>query len=282
MTPGHLLRICGAETRKLFSRLTARLGLVLMAVSAVATVLFIRWIDTSGLSVTNSSSGVTSTLGDTYDYLGSDGALMALVPRNVLFVGRFVIVALVALSGAGEFKRRTLREDVLRPVPRGAVVLAKWFAVCVWAAVSLGITGVFASALAVPLFGLHGAWGNLAVAYASTFVGDCALAAILLLVAFAVRSVVATLVVGFLFWMINTAPMWLMWAGQKIAGMLGAVDAVHSIRAWRVWLPGAALDTWLEYLLDGTWAWQSFVMLGALLVGGLTSAILVFRRIDMP
>lgn len=280
MSGAHLLRVCGAETSKLFSRLTARVGLVLVAVAALLAVLFLRWIDESGLEY--SVGGAVSTLGDTYDYDGATGPLAALVPRNVFFVGRMVLVALVALSAAGEYRGRTLREDALRPVPRWAVPVAKWVALCAWSAASLLVALLFSAGLSVPLFGAGGSWLHIAIAYGGTFIGDCALAAIVLLAAFALRSVVATIVTGFLFWMVNTLPMWGLWALQKVIAAFGAVEYVKQVRGLRVWLPGSALDTWVEYWLDGVWAWQSFLVLGLMLVLGLVGSALVFRRIDVP
>ena len=293
MSPVHFSAICMAETRKLFSRLTAKLGLVVVAGLALLTVLIVLWIDDSGLGWTTTvgSTVTENTLGARYDFEAADVIVASLWPRNALFIGRLFLVALAAMSVASEFTSRTLREDVLRPVPRWAFPLAKCFALSVWAAVSLGITFVFSLALAVPIFGIWGPWLNTFLAYFATFAGDIGLIAIAMLAAFATRSVPGTIVALFLFWLLNSVTGWVVWAASKALPFASAVypaepeffalwsDRVATLQKW---LPSSALELWTGYALNTPWAWQSIIVLFLIIGGSIGLSAALFSRQDVP
>jgi len=292
MNPVHLLRLCEAETSKLFSRLTARLGLVVAAGLAVATVLFTLWVDSSGLGWTTTVGDVTTqnTLGAKYSFAGADVLVNSLWPRNAVFMGRVFLVALTALSVASEFTNRTLREDVLRPVPRWSIPLAKISALSVWSAASLGITAGFSSALALPIFGFGGPWGNTLLAYIATFAGDVGLITVAVFAAFVTRSVAGTIVALFLFWLVNTVAGWGVWLASSILPMIPAPDpqAAEQLAYWgevvatlQLWLPSSALELWHGYALDTPWAWQSALVLVGIVAVSTVSAMGVFSIQDV-
>lgn len=282
MTMGHFGLLYGAETKKLFGRLSARLGLVAVAVSAVLAVLIIRWADGSGFTWQSSVNGevANNTLGDQFSFEGADGAVAAIWPRNALFVGRIFLIMLGALITAGELQSRTLREDLLRPVPRWSVLMAKFGALATWSAVSLVLCATFALALSVPLFGVGGAWGQTALAYVATFLGDCMLIALVLLTAVIARSVSGTLVALVLFWVANSVAGWALWALWKVAGIFSP-DFASDVQDVKVWLPGSALDVWTGYALDEPWAWQSFLVLFATWALALLGSLVIFERRDV-
>mgnify|MGYP005620230051 CR=1 FL=1 len=53
----------------------------------------------------------------------------------------------VALSVAGEYRSRTVREDLIRPVPRWVVPVSKWLAAITWVFASLLVAWVFGGLL---------------------------------------------------------------------------------------------------------------------------------------
>lgn len=296
MSPQHFFAIYLAETSKLFSRLTARLGLVVVAATAVITVLFMWWLDNSGIGWTTQVGDTITenTLGSRYDFGAADVLVGSLWPRNALFIGRLFLIALTALTVAAEFSARTLREDVLRPVPRFAIPLAKWMAINTWAAVALVITFVFSAGLALPIFGLGGSWLNTLLAYFATWAGDVGLVAVTVLAAFASRSVAGTIVVMFLVWLLNTVLGWAVWIASKLIPFAepffaGQPEAAAELAKWserianlQVWLPSSALELWQGYALDTPWAWQSIIVLFAVTGGALAATVALFQRQDVP
>lgn len=293
LASAHFRRICGAEIKKLLSRTTARLGLVAVAGTAILTVLFIMWIDSSGIGFTTTVGDTVTenTLGDKYNFAAADVLVNSLWPRNALFIGRLFLVALTALSVASEFTARTLREDVLRPVPRFAIPAAKFVAIGVWAALSLVVTFVFSAALALPVFGVGGPWFNTLLAYTATFAGDLGLIAVALLAAFATRSVAGTIVALFLFWLLNSAAGWAVWIASKALPWIpaGTPEEALVIETWsdrvatlQLWLPSSALELWQGYSFDTPWAWQSALVLVLITGGSVALTMGLFDRQDVP
>jgi len=88
---------------------------------------------------------------ETIEVSASQGVAYALTVRNLLVTHVFHL-ALAAQSFAGELRAGSLREDILRPVPRWTVIFAKWVALCVWSNLALVATGLTATLLGAALF----------------------------------------------------------------------------------------------------------------------------------
>jgi ABC-type transport system involved in multi-copper enzyme maturation permease subunit len=282
MSPEHFIGICVAETRKLFSRLTARLGLVVVAFTAVFTVLFLSWLDGSqiGFSSVDGQGMVNeSTLGGMLDLTGASTLIHTLWSRNVMFMGRVFIIALAALSVASEFSSRTLREDVLRPVPRWSIPAA------------LVVTFLFSAALALPIQGFGGPWGTTLLAYMATLAGDMGFIGITMLVAFTTRSVVGSIIVPFIFWLLSSVTGLVVLAANGI--LIRVIEffpeQAAELQIWadrvatlNLWLPSSGLELWWTAALGNSWAWQSVLVL-ILIIGTSTAAtVAVFQHQDVP
>ena len=132
MTGRDLARWTRAEAQKLMSRRAARLGLVLAASLGVAGPLLV--LAANGMEMNVNEASLVDWLGLRLE--PTEGQLASLRLRNALPLPRFVMW-LAASSFAGEYRNRTLREDLLRPVPRHAVLAAKWIALVLWIALSV-------------------------------------------------------------------------------------------------------------------------------------------------
>lgn len=294
MSPDHFIGLCGAETRKLFSRLTARLGLVVVAFTAVFTVLFLSWLDGSqiGFSSVDGQGMVSeSTLGGMLDLTGASTLIHTLWSRNVMFMGRLFIIALTALSVASEFSARTLREDVLRPVPRWSIPAAKFVALTIWAAVSLVVTVLFSAALALPIQGIGGPWGSTILAYLATLAGDMGFIGLTMLVAFATRSVVGSIIVPFIFWLLSSVTGLVVLAANSI--LIRVIeffpDQAAELQIWadriatlNLWLPSSGLELWWTVALGNAWAWQSVLVLVFIIGSSTLLTVAVFQKQDVP
>jgi ABC-type transport system involved in multi-copper enzyme maturation permease subunit len=273
-----------AETLKLLSRTGARVALVLAVTFGLLGPLLLAGAD--GLEFEVNGAPFAEWLG--LRVLGSTAQLWSLELRNTLVMPVFVMW-LSAASLAGEYQARTLREDLLRPVPRWSVLLSKWGALVLWIIATLILAWVPSAIAGVILFGTEGEWATVALGFAASAGTDAALAAMALLVAVAVRNVPATLVGLFLLWALSTAFGWGLsltttFLSSEIAtGQLGLPQWYGELlEAAGPWLPSEALGAWRGGTFRGEWVWEHFGSL-ALTIGislGLSSFIL--GRSDVP
>ncbi|MEQ1507560.1 MAG: ABC transporter permease [Myxococcota bacterium] len=255
-----------AETRKLLSRPLARVGIVL-SIGLGAAAPFLLWMAAhSGIQVNESDLGASIDL-------SAPGALKAAMYLRNLLAAQIVLSVLAAASFAGELQTHTLREDLVRPVPRWAVLAAKWAALCGWSVVS--IVGQVAVGTAVgAAFGPTGqaAWSDVLLGYLATAVAEFSVAAVALAASVWIRSVsgaVTGLVLVLLFERLAT------WAGwglrSLIAGFGGAVPRVFELLPFT---PSSAWSGWAELSVGAPPSWQIWVAL----VGWTAIAVIVAER----
>lgn len=274
MTAAHFGAIVQAETRKLLSRSSARFGLGFALVVGFAIPLFaalFRYLATQSVQ----DPSMVPPMDPSYVVYAT------LYLRN-FFLMRIVLIMVAALSFAGEFQSRTLREDVLRPVHRSAMLLAKWAALVVWIAISLVFTLLPATAFSIAAWGTGGDWTDVLLGWVATLLSDAGFAALALAMAVVLRSVAGTMVGMFLFYFANVG------LGFALAAISAFpfLDLPQFVRDAATgagpYLPPAAYDVWQGASPGAAWSIEGFA---ALLIYGTLSWIVadrVFSRIDVP
>lgn len=243
MNPTHFLAITRVETRKLFAHPAGRLGIVLALAFGVVGPLAMMWIGTSNATLNG------APLGESMELTAPMGILWTLGMRDGSQLVRLFILALGALSLAGEFRAKTLREALLRPVPRWVVPVAKFLALSVWTlATSLG-TWTVASLLGAVLCGVEGSWGEALWALLVSTAGDLGMAAVVLLLATLTRSVPASLVLAIVLSLFNWFTRGAMYIVEQIAKEIGRPGIADLIGTLRPWTPTYAYDGWTAEVL---------------------------------
>jgi ABC-type transport system involved in multi-copper enzyme maturation permease subunit len=284
VTPALLGALWRAETLKLLSRSSARLGLAVAAIASALGV-FALW-QLSGSQMVVNGATMQSVLADSAN--APSALRWGLYVRNFFVVPAFVIL-LSAQSLAGELQARTLREELLRPVPRWAVLLAKWAAIGTWIGVTLAVAWTIGAVAGMVLLGTGGPWGEVAAGYIACFLCDLGLAAVSLCVAAFVQGVAGTVVGTFLILVLGVFAGWGLVFVAWLAGidlvrssagaLLGVLDAVVQIEPW---LPPAALRAWTGVSPAVDWVWQSFASLAAITAVAIALAERRLARLDVP
>ena len=270
----HLLRMVGAEIRKVFSRGTAVLALV-VSLTIPMLVVGVMWqLRDGGPSVNGQSVSTFIT------YSAVEVASWSLNVRNFLVLPLFLGLA-TAMSVAGELNDRTLREVLVRPVSRESVLVVRIAALSALSACSLVVTSVVAIGLGLVIWGaptpplvpadypgLPAVLGG----YAVSFLCDVAVILLVTLVALLIRSIGLTLVALVLGWGVD-------FLFRKLLGLMVTVG-VGSASAVLPWTFGNALNCW-EGWRDG-FEWQRFVALAAVTAVSAALSVARFRRIDVP
>lgn len=273
--PMQLARLWVAEVVKLLSRPLARIGWVVLAGLGLAVVLGVDVVGGAELEMNGQPTSLAAS--------PAGGVLISLVVRN-FYIAQILILVLGATTLAGEYQQRTLREDLLRPVPRWAVLLAKWAAIVTWSAVALALQWVVTVVAAFVFLAAEGetAWTDVFSGFVVALASDASFAAVVLMIAAMTRSVTGTIAATFLF-LVMDGVLW---------GVLSLGDALRG---------GTGMPGWMITLLDATpylpsnlWSLGSQVgmasephwTVGAALVGltvlALAVAERVFSRVDVP
>lgn len=281
MTGAHLWLLVSAEVRKLFSRTSARVGLVLAGLIGIGVpVVRALWrlAEHSMVQALAEANDVPvpELPGIEADYI----VYVALWLRNFFFL-RVLLIMLAALIFAGEFQTRALREDLLRPVPRWSVLLSKWLALVVWITATVGVTLVPSTLVSMLAWGVDGDWGQVLLGYLATIATDAGFAALALAVAVASRSVAGTIVGMVLFYLVDFA----LYVGLMAVANVPFIQVPDWTRTMAEeagpYLPSAAFGAWTGAGASD-WAWQGFLSLALVTLLSLAFAQLVFRRMDVP
>ncbi|MCB9673723.1 MAG: ABC transporter permease [Alphaproteobacteria bacterium] len=265
-----------AELLKLFSRPSAKIGLLASLAVGLALPLLAILLVNSGMVV----NGVDARSAFSVD--ANDTLVNALYVRSFPVGIRAFLIILGAQAFAGELAARTLREDLLRPVPRWAVLMAKLVALALWDAASLGL-GFFGGALVgIVAFGTEGAWVATALAYSLALLCDVGVIAIVLAIGVLTRSTVATIASLIVFFVLDKMLGWAMLFASTAAMMFTTSEPI--IRLLNQWpaLPSAAFGSWAFVLADNDWNWVSVSAAGLYTALALLFALLWFRRSEVP
>jgi ABC-type transport system involved in multi-copper enzyme maturation permease subunit len=271
MSPFPLVLL--AETVKLCARRSARFGWAMSLGLGLGLPLVLFGLVQAGIVVFGAEAEV---------YFQPDPArplIWALHLRNVLLIRVFLLL-LGAQSMAGELADRTLREGLLRPVPRYQVLFAKWLALLAWDAVSLVLTFVVGGVLGLAFFGLDGIWTSAFLAYLLNFGTDAALLALTLLVAVLTRSALATLAGLLVVLLVDLVTGWAL-AMLSTGGIVSTPWVVELASQYPALLNGA-LGTWGAVLPGGAFDGRSLATLAVVLVGSLGLGVVALGRADVP
>ncbi len=280
MNAAHFAALVTAETRKLFSRTSARIGLSIAAVIGVGVPLLRGIWRMIEVRLAISADLVPAEVLGEID--ASDWVFWSLAVRN-FWIFRVILIVVGALVFAGEYQSRTLREDMLRPVPRWSVLLSKWLALTIWVGATIAITFVCSSLLGIIAWGPSGAaWGDVALGYLSTLATDAGFAALILCVAVATRSVPGTIAGVVVFYFLEFS-IWIgLWVLQ-MAPIQGIPPQAKDVAENAVkWLPSAAFGVWTGAYTSVPWSWQGFTSLGILTLLSLVIAERLLARLDVP
>lgn len=262
-----------AESVKVSRRTAARLGWVVSAGLGVLlpALLFAQ------IQLGTVLFGVEAA--EYFDATATRPLIWALHARS-FFIVRMFLVVLAAQLLATEFQDRTLREALLRPVPRYQVWFGKWLAIVGWDAIALLLTFVIGSVLGVAMFGFGGWWDVVLVAYTLALLTDAALVALSLFVAVATRSVVATVAGVLMALILDMAATFVLFV-LSTGGVVRTPWVVQLSEQYPMLLYNA-LGLWAGGLPGYTFDLRSIGSLGVILAGSLLGGFLVFRRADVP
>lgn len=277
----HLGQLVLAETLKLQSRTSARAGWLLLAVIGALPPLLLSAL--GGADVTSNGSAVQ------LDLSAANGVRWALVARN-FYIAQTFLLLLGAQSLAGEYQARTLREDLLRPVPRWAVLLAKWGALSVWSAIALALQWVVAVVVSVVVLSSEGdtTWKAVFLGHLTSWLCDTGFAAAVLLASAATRTATGTIATVFLFVALDKFLGWILWIGKGIRDSL-PMDVSEQVPAFIDWLlvagpylPSRAWGVWSEVSLSEPIVAQSWISLVGLTLVSAILAERIFAHTDVP
>ncbi|MCB9680026.1 MAG: ABC transporter permease [Alphaproteobacteria bacterium] len=282
----HLSALVRAEVRKLASRTSVRLSIVALVLLGLVMPLILLLI--SSMVTVTTEAGQAQMKPPSFD---AAMVLTTVLTMRNFFLFRAMVIAVVAVSFAGELVARTLREDLVRPVTRGTVLLAKWLALQVFVAVGLFVPLVVAGLLGLVCFGPGEGFVDTLLGAAITWAGDAGFATLVMGISLVLRSVPGTIGGVFLYWVLDRALGWGIKGAEKAQplleklfegwGMAEAATALHVAVFLRPWLPSSAFDIWWDYVPGAPLVWQSWVALVVYTALAYTVAWSVFRRIDV-
>jgi len=322
--PAHLLAVYTVEVERLFRRATAIMGLALSALFGLFGPLFVALINYAVLGprqvhAEEQMGAAAAQALEGPQLIGWDwSVLMSFYGRNLMFLP-VLIFLLGGLSMASEFRARTTREDVLRPLARWQLLATKWLALATWVLAAITITSVLSALLGLLLnggftfdetlianvdsltawesFTAYAAWlwspvGPVVKQVATTLVMDLGFVSLALCIAVLTRSVAAT--VASLV-MVFTLQLFLA-AGLAIAT---GETAQQLVQMNAPWMDQETLDNlfeWGRFAADwqppfvlGTCdvvgiaqPWQGFVTLAVITVVSLVVALARFETMDVP
>ncbi|MFH1464625.1 MAG: ABC transporter permease [Pseudomonadota bacterium] len=267
MSPRHFLGMFLAELRKTLLRGSGIAALVVAALIAALVV----GVPAAARHYFGDAVINGAPLSQVLQIDGASLLAAALWARN-LFLLQLVLLWAASATFAGEWRDHTLRELVVRPVPRWAVLAAKLGALSVLSALTLVVTAVVASSLAALLFGTGGDWGHVLLGYLASWGSDLGLFALGILASLLIRNVAGVVVVVVLFLVLDLGVR----LALKAIGALG-VEVASTIAHF---MPGDAMWAWVGY--KGDWDWVSVAGLGVLLIVCLALSVWRMMRTDVP
>lgn len=265
--PPQFFRMLWAELRTVFQRRTgiAVLAVALLVPIAVLGAIALIKARTVGLTVQNMPAD------QLLQFTAAEAAGWALRGRNFYVLPLFLLLA-TGEAFAAEREEHTLRELLVRPVPRWSVLAVKFLALVALSLASLALSlapslvGGFAiSQDAGPIV-------DLLLGYLASAASDAGLIALGLLAGTFVRGAGGVVVSVIALLMVDMGARGLLW-------IMGKVQVTWAEQVGGL-LPGASLAAW-EGWKDG-WAWQPFVGLAVLLGLCLSATLLRLQRADVP
>lgn len=272
-----LFGVIRAELIKVFTR-GSGIALMAMAVAVPFVCAFAMWVVVNQSGASLNGQSVQSLVSASAIDLGG----WALRLRNFYVLPLFLLLA-AAQTTAGELSDRTMRDMLVRPVPREGVLAARVVALAVLAALGLLLTFVLSVGLGALFFGVGdltdtaafgAAAGKLLLGYTASLASDLGLIVLALLVSLFIRSVGGVVV----------ATVMLLLADMALNGALSAASmfGLEVAKELKPWTLGYALSCWEGYSSPEGFDVRSFVSLAGITAAMAILAILRFRRMDVP
>jgi len=265
--PLQIVAMIRAELRAVFGRASGKAALALSLLIPIVVAVVMAWIQQKAVDARFNGMSVTQLADLTIR--GSAG--YALMVRNMVVLPLILLLA-TAAAVAGERRDGTLREVLVRPVPRWSVVLAKATALFSLSAACLALTLVVGLALGAGMFDASAPISRVSLGYLSCLGTDLGLICLAMLTASLVRSVGGVVVLMILLMMVDMAGRGIL----TLAGNFGVENAAAMVD----YFPGAALDAW-EGWKDG-FEVRPFVGLGILVLSAFGLTCARFHRMDVP
>lgn len=265
--PLHMLAMIRTEIRAVFGRTSGKAALALSVLIPVLVAVVLAWFEQKTVDARFNGMPI-SQLAD-LTIRGSAG--YALMVRNMVVLPLLLVLASAA-TVAGERRDNTLREVLVRAVPRWSVVLAKVTALFGLSAASLALTLALGLGLGAGLFDTSSPISGVILGFLACLGTDLGLICLAMLAASFVRSVGGVVVLMVLLMMVDIAARGIL----TLAGNFGMEDAA----AMAAYFPGAALDAW-EGWKEG-FEPQQFAGLVALVLGAFGLTCARFQRMDVP
>ena len=273
MNPAHFMAMVGAEARAIYGRFSAKLAMIIALLCGVLVALAFRWIhERAGMGEVDAQIN-GNPISQMLEFSAGSVGGWALRIRNFLILPMVLLLA-TAASFAGEIGDQTLREVLVRPVPRWSVILAKTLVLTSLAALTLVLTAVPALGMGAAFLGTEGPTpiSGVALGFLASLLSDLGLIALGLLASTFVRSVGGVVVAMILFLLgdmaLRAALQGMAWLGASWAETVGQA------------MPGNALACWEGF--TGGWDPWSFAGMGVLLLVGFGGTLLRFQRMDVP
>ncbi|MFT4975708.1 MAG: ABC-type transport system involved in multi-copper enzyme maturation permease subunit [Myxococcota bacterium] len=275
MVPSNMVAMVWAELQTVFRRGSGLAALGVSLLLGLAVVALMGWVqqNAGGAEVNG------APIGEMVRYTGADCAGWALSARN-FFVLPLLLLLATGGSVAGELQDRSLREVLIRPVPRWSVLAAKLIALLALSAATLLLSLLPSLLLGTVLYGADGPTVDVLLGYAASLGTDLGIIAFGFVASTVVHSVGGVVVSVILLLMLDAGARLLLWVRELLLGLMQqSVGAeVEPIRYSR-FLPGAALDCWKGWT-EG-WTWEPFAGLVVLITVSLAVAVFRFQRMDV-
>lgn len=265
--PPHFPAMVLAELRAVFGRWSARGALILAVVVALLCVAGLDLVRDQAVDAQVNNMPIQSIVDMTWR-----GAVAWTLKARNFFVLPMLLVLATAASVSGELADHTLREALVRPVNRWAVLAAKLIALMVLSAATLLASLVPAVLGGAATFGTEGDLGPVMLGFLASWGSDLGLLVMTMALAVFVRNVGGVVVAVVMFLMAD-------WVARLLLGLVGMIGLQAASRFADV-LPGAALACW-EGWSDG-WQWEPFAGLVALIAVSLAVALTRFQSMDVP
>jgi len=265
-----------AETRKLFSRPSAKVALVVAALIGAAGPGFLRFFGGAGITVNGGDLAL--------DVSAPNAVRWALVMRG-FFVAQGFLALLAIASLAGELQAHTLREDLARDVGRRTALLAKWAALAMLSAAWLAVQWTVGCLVGFAVHPATGsvAWGDVALGYGAAFATDVSFAAMALAFAAVLRSPAATLLALLLGIVLERFLGWILWFAREFALANPELPPLlTAIVSAGPYLPSAAWSVWSDVANGSPGQAASWAALAGWTILSVVVAERTFARTDVP
>lgn len=278
MVPAHLPAMLMAEVRTVFHRFSSLGAMAISLIIGVLAPLILLWIQNNASGAEINGASVNEMMSFSAERAGG----WALSARHFFILPLLLLLA-TGSSLAGELEQRTLREAMVRAVPRWSLIFIKVVALLALSVCCLLLTMAPSVGIGYALFGPDETirMQDVLLGYFTSIGADLGIISFGLLASTFVRSVGGVVVSVVLLLIFDYAARTLLWAREQLMGFVQTSrgETVEDSVQYSQLLPGAALEVWQGY--SAGWTWEPFVGLLVLILVCLGLATVRFQRMDI-